>query len=323
MHASMRWRDRIANGSAIERGSGAVGPAPFFCVPAPDGRGNARRGALILPKRLAFAREMCYNQGMTQRIVALDIGDKRIGVAYSDPFGEYAVPGDTYFRTGDLMRDVAAMKELAERENAGAVVCGLPLNADGTESIQTRKTARFIAALRDVLSIPVYEEDERYTTREARRDLVFSGISSRKDKGSKHIDSLAAAYILEGYLAKSKKENKTMSLKEERNDYENDENIVELIDEDGNTLRYEHVGTIEYKGEWYCFFTPILNVEEADEDEGEEVAVFRLVGDEDDERLETIDDDALLDEVFAEFCNQYEDFEDADEAALLEPDEEN
>ena len=84
---------------------------------------------------------MCYNQGMTQRIVALDIGDKRIGVAYSDPFGEYAVPGDTYFRTGDLMRDVAAMKELAERENAGAVVCGLPLNADGTESIQTRKTA--------------------------------------------------------------------------------------------------------------------------------------------------------------------------------------
>lgn len=322
MRASMRWRDRIANGSAIEREERGSRPRSF-CVPAPDRRGNARRGALILPKRLAFAREMCYNQGMTQRIVALDIGDKRIGVAYSDPFGEYAVPGDTYFRTGDLMRDVAAMKELAERENAGAVVCGLPLNADGTESIQTRKTARFIAALRDVLSIPVYEEDERYTTREARRDLVFSGISSRKDKGSKHIDSLAAAYILEGYLAKSKKENKTMSLKEERNDYENDENIVELIDEDGNTLRYEHVGTIEYKGEWYCFFTPILNVEEADEDEGEEVAVFRLVGDEDDERLETIDDDALLDEVFAEFCNQYEDFEDADEAALLEPDEEN
>ena len=321
MRASMRWRE-IANESAIEREERGSRPRSF-CVPAPDGRGNARRGALILPKRLAFAREMCYNQGMTQRIVALDIGDKRIGVAYSDPFGEYAVPGDTYFRTGDLMRDVAAMKELAERENASAVVCGLPLNADGTESIQTRKTARFIAALRDVLSIPVYEEDERYTTREARRDLVFSGISSRKDKGSKHIDSLAAAYILEGYLAKSKKENKTMSLKEERNDYENDENIVELIDEDGNTLRYEHVGTIEYKGEWYCFFTPILNVEEADEDEGEEVAVFRLVGDEDDERLETIDDDALLDEVFAEFCNQYEDFEDADEAALLEPDEEN
>ena len=260
---------------------------------------------------------------MTQRIVALDIGDKRIGVAYSDPFGEYAVPGDTYFRTGDFSRDVRAMKELCERELASEVVCGLPLNADGTESIQTRKTARFIAALREALSIPVYEEDERYTTREARRDLVFTGVSTKKDKGKKHIDSLAAAYILEGYLAKRKKENKTMSLKEENNDYEDGENIVELIDEDGNTLRYEHVGTIEYKGEWYCFFTPILNVEEADEDEGEEVAVFRLVGDEDEERLEIIDDDALLDEVFAEFCNQYEDSEDADEAAMLEPDEED
>ena len=215
------------------------------------------------------------------------------------------------------------MQALAERENASAVVCGLPLNADGTESVQTRKTARFISALRERLSIPVYEEDERYTTREARRDLVFTGASSKKDKKNKHIDSLAAAYILEGFLSRRKKEKTAMSFKEENNDYEDGDNIVELIDEDGNTLRYEHVGTIEYKGEWYCFFTPVLSVEEADEDEGEEVAVFRLVGDEDDERLETIDDDALLDEVFAEFCNQYEDFEDADEAAMLEPDEED
>jgi len=46
-----------------------------------------------------------------------------------------------------------------------------------------------------------------------------------------------------------------MSMKEENNDYEEDGNIVELVDEEGNTLRYEHVGTIEYKGEWYCFFT--------------------------------------------------------------------
>ncbi len=262
---------------------------------------------------------------MTQRIVALDIGDKRIGVAYSDPFGEYAVPGDTYFRTGDFARDIQAIKELIEREFASEVVCGLPLNADGTESVQTRKTQRFIAALREALTIPVFEEDERYTTREARRDLVATGVSTKKDKGKKHIDSLAAAYILEGYLAKRKKEKKSMSLKEENNEYEDGENIVELIDEDGNTLRYEHVGTIEYKGEWYCFFTPILNVEEADEadeDEGEEVAVFRLVGDEDDEHLEIVEDDALLDEVFAEFCNQYEDSEDADEAAMLEPDEE-
>ena len=115
-----------------------------------------------------------------------------------------------------------------------------------------------------------------------------------------------------------------MSMKEENNEYEEGDNIVELVDEEGKTLRYEHVGTIQYKGEWYCFFTPEKTAEEADEadDEGEEVAVFRLVGDEENETLETIEDDALLDEVFAEFCKQYEDSEDADEARALEPDEE-
>ena len=113
-----------------------------------------------------------------------------------------------------------------------------------------------------------------------------------------------------------------MSMKEEYNDYEGDENIVELVDEDGNTLRYEHIGTIEYKGEWYCFFTPEKSAEEAEDDEeGEEIAIYHLIGGEEDEQLEIIEDDELLDEVFAEFCTQYEDFEDADEAAELEPDE--
>jgi len=250
---------------------------------------------------------------MNLRIVAFDIGDKRIGVAVSDPFNEYAVPSDTYFRTGDFMRDVKSVAELAERECATVIVCGLPLNADGTESVQTRKTQRFVEALRTVTAIPVETEDERYTTREARRDLVSVGVSTKKDKAKK-IDSIAAAYILEGYLAKIKEGERAMSMKEESNDYENDENIVELVDEDGNKLRYEHVGTIEYKGEWYCFFTPELTAEESDsDDEGEEVAVFRLVGDEDDERLETIEDEALLDEVFEEFCRQYKEEDDEEE----------
>ena len=61
-----------------------------------------------------------------------------------------------------------------------------------------------------------------------------------------------------------------------------------------------------------------------DEDyENDEVVIYHLVGGEEDETLETIDDDAFLDEVFAEFCNQYEDFEDADEAAELDGDEDD
>lgn len=250
------------------------------------------------------------------RIVAFDVGDKRIGVAVSDPFNEYAIPSDTYFRTGDFDEDVKRMAELAEREMATVIVCGLPLNADGTESVQTRKTARFIEALRCVTSVPVETEDERYTTKEARHDLVSVGVSCKKDKAKKNIDSIAAAYILEGYLAKIKQGENTMSMKEESNDYENDENIVVLEDEDGKTARYEHVGTIEYKGEWYCFFTPEATAEESegeDEDDVEEIAVFRLVGEEDDERLEIVEDDALLDEVFEEFCRLYDEEDDEEE----------
>ena len=113
-------------------------------------------------------------------------------------------------------------------------------------------------------------------------------------------------------------------MKEESNDYE-DDSLVELVDEDGNTQQFEHLLTFEYKGEWYVALTPALTAEEADEsededdeDEGDEVAIYHLVGGEDDETLEVIEDDELLDEVFAEFCSQYEDFEDADEAQKLD-----
>ena len=257
-----------------------------------------------------------------KQIVAFDIGDRRVGVAFSDPFGEYAIPSDTYFRTGDLQRDVAALISIAKSRGAQLIVCGLPLNADGTESDQTRKTRRFIIAMREVSMIPVDVEDERYSTLQARGDLHAMGVSVKQDKKKKNVDSLAAAYILERYL----EENRGDIMKEENNNYD-DDNIVELVDEEGNTLTFEHLLTFEYKGEWYIALTPALEAEEVDEadgddeDSGDEVVIYHLVGGEEDEQLETIDDDALLDEVFAEFCNQYEDFEDADEAAELDGEE--
>ena len=76
-----------------------------------------------------------------------------------------------------------------------------------------------------------------------------------------------------------------------------------------------HIGTIEYRGEWYCFFQ---KAEPETEEEEDEVVMFRLVGEGDDKRLETLDDEQLMVEVFAEFCHQYEDFEDSDEAMELE-----
>lgn len=255
---------------------------------------------------------------MEKQIVAFDIGDKRIGVAYSDPFCEYAMPGETYWRKGNFAEDVKNVAKIAEERGAGCIVCGIPYNTDGSDSVQTEKTRRFIQALGKATAIPIVTEDERFTTLEARRVLVEGGVRREKRKNS--VDSIAASYILEGYLAKLKKEKTQMSMKEESNDYEEEGNIVELVDDDGETIRMQHIGTLEYRGEWYCCFVP---VEEGEEESDEaEVVIYHLVGGEEDERLEPIEDENLLDEVFAEFCNQYEDGEDWEEAAELDGDPE-
>ena len=141
---------------------------------------------------------------MFEQIAAFDVGDKRIGVAFSDPFGDYAVPSDTYFRTCDFRRDVRSLCAIAEARGVRTVVVGLPLNEDGTESVQSEKTRRFAAALGEA-GLNVILEDERYTTRAARSDLLEMGVSAKKDKRKKQVDSIAAAYILESYLAKNKK----------------------------------------------------------------------------------------------------------------------
>lgn len=149
---------------------------------------------------------MWYNKRMEKRIAAFDIGDKRIGVAFSDPFNEYAMPGETYWRTGKFLDDVKAVVRIAEERGVGTIVCGLPVNFDGTDSVQTQKTARFIEAMRENTTLPIVTEDERFTTMEATRVLIQGGVRREKRKNS--VDSIAAAYILDGYLAKMKKEKK-------------------------------------------------------------------------------------------------------------------
>lgn len=140
-----------------------------------------------------------------KRAVGLDIGDRRIGVAASDPFGEYAMPCETYFRTRDLQRDAAAVAKIAEEKGAAVIVCGLPLNADGTEGIQAEKTRRFAEVLSEKTNIPVEWEDERFTTMAAREVQIAGGV--KRDKRKRTIDSIAASYILESFLARRKKQN--------------------------------------------------------------------------------------------------------------------
>lgn len=140
---------------------------------------------------------------MEKRIIAFDIGDKRVGVAVSDPFNTFALPATTYFRTRNAAQDAANLCSIVKEKGAGLIVCGLPLNFDGTESVQTQKTKKFAELIAEHADVPVVFEDERFTTVEAERVLISGGV--RRENRKQSIDSIAASYILEGYLNKRKK----------------------------------------------------------------------------------------------------------------------
>ena len=137
-----------------------------------------------------------------ERFVAFDIGDKRIGVAISDPFNTYALPSETYFRKG-FKADVEAIAKIAKDKGATKIICGLPVNFDGTRALQTEKTERFIEALREATPIEIICEDERFTTQMAHETLISEGM--RREKRKNYVDALAAANILDSFLSKYKK----------------------------------------------------------------------------------------------------------------------
>ena len=263
---------------------------------------------------------MWYNRAMIgKRVIAFDIGNKRIGVAISDPFNEYAMPCETYCRTRNFEADVLAIAKLAKERGVGVIVCGMPFNFDGTESIQTVKTREFVDALRAQTDLPIELEDERFTTMQARETQIMGGVK-REDR-KKTIDSIAASYILESWLAREKNKNKKeetpiMNNEMENEIYEEDEDrIFELEADDGTVEKLYHLATIEYRKKMYCVFQ---KAEPETEEEEDEVIIFALEGEDENALLVPLEDPQLLDEVFAEFCHQYEKFEGAEEAEALE-----
>ena len=146
---------------------------------------------------------LCYNIGV-DRYLCLDIGDKRIGIAVSDPFNSYALPVETYHRK-NLKTDLIKIGEYVKQKGATALVCGLPVNFDGTPSIQTQKANFFIEKLKETLGVDIYTVDERCSTCSAEETLIEQGKSREERK--QFVDSLAAATILEGFLRdKNKKQ---------------------------------------------------------------------------------------------------------------------
>lgn len=131
------------------------------------------------------------------RILGLDVGDARIGVALSDPLGLTAQRLTVIERTAPA-QDVEVVQALVTQHGVQAVVIGLPLTMRGERGPQARKVAAFSEALRHRLAMPVELIDERLTTVQGSRALQETGTRGRKRKAV--IDQVAAQLILQQYL---------------------------------------------------------------------------------------------------------------------------
>jgi len=141
------------------------------------------------------------------RVLGLDIGSKRIGVAVSDELGLTAQGMETLLSKG-LEADVEQIVTLAIHHQVKEIVVGLPLNMDGAEGPQAKKVRTLIERISRKVEIPVREWDERLSTVAAERTLLEADMSRAKRR--KVIDKLAAVLILQTYL--DRQWNKDLSL---------------------------------------------------------------------------------------------------------------
>lgn len=130
-------------------------------------------------------------------ILALDLGQKRIGVAVSDPGRKLALPLTTIAHV-NRDADLRAVAALAAEQGAGLIVLGLPRRTDDSEGPEAQKARRFGQRLQRFLGLPVVYVDEWETTAEVHQRLIAVDVS--RDKRRQVVDKLAAALILERYL---------------------------------------------------------------------------------------------------------------------------
>ncbi len=134
---------------------------------------------------------------MSGRVLAVDPGEKRMGVAVSDPSGTIANPLSVIVHVSRPV-DAATIAQLAQEQAAVKIVIGQPLDAEGLPGPQARRAARLAEAVQGQTDLPVILWDESGSTQNARAARIAMGVSRRKRRG--HLDDLAATYILQTYL---------------------------------------------------------------------------------------------------------------------------
>jgi len=131
------------------------------------------------------------------RILAIDPGEKNIGIAISDPTGSIANPL-TIIKHISRLIDAATIAQLALENNARLIIVGQALGQEGESTPQSRRSARLAAAIKTQTNLPVELWDESGSTQAAREARRAMGVSRSKREG--HLDDLAATYILQTYL---------------------------------------------------------------------------------------------------------------------------
>lgn len=252
---------------------------------------------------------------MLGRVLALDIGLKRIGVAVSDPLGYTAQGVETIFTKG-IEKDVERVAFLARQYETDRIVAGLPMRLSGEEGLQASLVRDFTDRLVS-LGFQVRFQDERLTSVSAERVLLEAGV--RREGRKQVIDKLAATYILQAFLDAGgwKEEEITNRETDEREvfrlmeGYMEEDNIVELVDEDGKELKFQHLMTLDHEGKTYVVLAAAEEMEDIAQDEA---LVLRIDTDEEgNDVYASITDDDELEAVFNHYLEIAEADEDSDE----------
>ena len=255
------------------------------------------------------------------RVLGLDVGDKRIGVALSDETRLIASPYCVIQSVG-WGPDSRKIDQIMKETGAELIVSGLPYNMDGSLGFQAKKVQDFLQVVAG-LGYPVVWMDERLTTVTAQNALIEGGM--RREKRRDHVDKVAAAVILQTWLDRErltdKKENPMADEKkfDENNQWTDDQteddtgetDIIELTDEDGNVTRFEYMTTVDYEGELHVALMPAEEAEDEDAEEGS-VVLLKIEKDENGEDIYvSIEDEKLADAVFEKFLEMVDeaDFE--------------
>ena len=231
---------------------------------------------------------------MNERIVALDVGDRRIGIAVSDPLGVTAQPIETYTRIG-YGPDSRHIAEIARRYETDRILCGLPRNMDGTQGFQVEKVKEFAAKLEE-LGLVVEYYDERMTTMLAESALLEANM--RREDRKKKVDMVAAVVILQSYL------DARDAMADDGDEADDGDGILEMEDEDGNLIRFYLSASIRYAGEDYVLLTCAEATGDIEQDES---FIMRCTTDgEGNACYQSLEDEALIAAVYEAYLAQSE-----------------